>query len=96
MKKDVAVDILRKYKENNVDKYGILSMGIFGSVARDESSHSSDIDICIQTKVPNMFNIIHIKDELQTLFSAHVDIIRMRENMNPFLKKRIEKDAVYV
>jgi predicted nucleotidyltransferase len=52
--------------------------------------------VCIQTKVPNMFNIIHIKDELQTLFSTDVDIIRVREKMNPFLKKRIEKDAIYV
>jgi predicted nucleotidyltransferase len=96
MKRDKVLDILRRYKEENLDKYGILTMGIFGSVARDEAKNSSDVDICIQTKVPNMFHIIHIKDELQTLFSTNVDIIRVREEMNPFLKKRIEKDAIYV
>jgi len=96
MKRDTALDILRHYKEENLDKYGILTMGIFGSVARDEAKNSSDVDVCIQTKVPNMFHIIHIKDELQTLFSTNVDIIRVREKMNPFLKKRIEKDAIYV
>jgi len=96
MKRDKALDILRHYKEENLDKYGILAMGIFGSVARDEAKNSSDVDVCIQTKVPNMFHIIHIKDELQTLFSTNVDIIRVREEMNPFLKKRIEKDAIYV
>jgi len=40
--------------------------------------------------------IIHIKDELQTLLSAPVDIVRVRDKMNAFLKKRIEKDAIYV
>jgi predicted nucleotidyltransferase len=96
MKREKALDILRQYKEDNLDKYGILTMGIFGSVARNEANNRSDVDVCIQTKVPNMFNIIHIKDELQTLFSTDVDIIRVREKMNPFLKKHIEKDAIYV
>ena len=96
MNREKALELLRQYKEDNLDKYGILAMGIFGSVARDEAKNGSDVDVCIQTKVPNMFNIIHIKDELQTLFSADVDIIRIREKMNPFLKKRIERDAIYV
>lgn len=96
MKRDKALDILRQYKAENVEKYGILAMGIFGSVARDEAQNSSDVDVCIQTKVPDMFHIIHIKDELQRLFATEVDIIRVRDKMNPFLKKRIERDAIYV
>ncbi len=96
MRREQALDILRKYKAENVEKYGILAMGIFGSVARDEAKNSSDVDVCIQTDIPDMFNIIHIKDELQRLFSTQVDIIRVRDSMNPFLKKRIEKDAIYV
>ena len=96
MKRDKALDILRQYKVENVEKYGILAMGIFGSVARNEAKNSSDVDVCIQIKVPDMFNIIHIKDELQRLFATEVDIVRVRDKMNPFLKKRIEKDAIYV
>ena len=96
MRREQALDILRKYKAENVEKYGILAMGIFGSVARNEAKNSSDVDVCIQTKVPDMFNIIHIKDELQRLFATEVDIVRVRDKMNPLLKKRIEKDAIYV
>jgi len=44
------------------------NIGIFSSVARDEATESSDIDICIQTKIPNMFMLVHIKEELQNLF----------------------------
>jgi len=96
MQRDIVLNLLRQYKGENFEKYGILTLGLFGSVARNEANNESDIDICIQTKVPDMFNIIHIKDELQTLFSSKVDIVRVREKMNPFLKKRIEKDAIYV
>lgn len=96
MKRDVALEILAKYKNDNFDKYGIDALGIFGSVARDEATPQSDVDICIKTKTPDMFMIIHIKDELQTLLSAPVDIVRVRDKMNTFLKKRIEKDAIYV
>jgi len=96
MNREKILELLRQYKEDNLDKYGILAMGIFGSVARDEAKENSDVDVCIRTKMPDMFSIIHIKEDLQTLFSAKVDIIRVREKMNPFLKKRIEKDAIYV
>lgn len=96
MKRDVALEILTKYKNENFDKYGIDALGIFGSVARDEATSASDVDICIKTKTPDMFMIIHIKDELQTLLSSQVDIVRVRDKMNEFLKKRIEKDAIYV
>ena len=30
------------------------------------------------------------------VFQRHVDIIQYREKMNPFLKKRIDQEAVYV
>jgi predicted nucleotidyltransferase len=34
--------------------------------------------------------------ELEELMHVHVDIINYREKMNSFLKKRIDREAVYV
>lgn len=93
--KDI-VDILKIYKDENLDKYGIKTVGLFGSFARNEANEKSDIDICIEIKTPNIFTLVHIKEELQKLFSKKVDIVRVREKMNPYLKKRIEKEALYV
>ncbi len=45
---------------------------------------------------PGHFNLVHIKDELESLFNKTIDIVRTCEKMNPFLKKHIEKDAIYV
>jgi predicted nucleotidyltransferase len=94
--RNYVLNLLTQYKNSNYDKYGIEAIGIFGSFARDEATESSDVDICIKTKTPDMFALVHIKDELQNIFHKNIDIVRIREKMNPYLKKRIEKEAIYV
>ncbi|MFT5661591.1 MAG: putative nucleotidyltransferase [Sulfurimonas sp.] len=94
--RDEILNILKNYKKNNIEKYDILDLGLFGSVARNQASSNSDVDICIKTKTPDMFALVHIKDELQKLFSNSIDIVRIRERMNPYLKSRIEKESIYV
>ena len=89
-------DILRNFKKSHADSYGINRMGIFGSVARGEQKEGSDLDICVEMKKPDMFLLIGLKDELQSILDCNVDVVRLRENMNPFLLKRIKKEAIYV
>ena len=96
MNKDYFLNLLKKYKISNHTKYGIEAIGLFGSVARDEATQESDVDICIKTKTPDMFVLVHIKDELQKIFHKDIDIVRVREKMNPYLKRRIDKEAIYV
>ena len=80
----------------NASKYGIIRMGIFGSVARGEQKEDSDVDICLETSKPNMFALVHIKEDLQGLFGCNVDIVRIRERMDTLLRSRIEKEGIYV
>lgn len=94
--RDEILNILKNYKKNNINKYDILELGLFGSVARNQASSSSDVDICIKTKTPDMFVLVHIKEELQKLLSSSIDIVRIRDRMNPYLKNRIDKEAIYV
>ena len=96
MKRDAILAILRDFKQNFAEKYGILEIGIFGSFARNDAREDSDVDVCIKTKTPNPFVIVHIKEEIENLVRKHVDIVRVRDKMNPFLKERIEKEGVYV
>ncbi len=96
MTRSEIMHILKQYKDENAEKYGINNIEIFGSYSRDLATDESDIDIVIETQEPDMYQLVHIKEELERLFNKSVDIIRKREKMNPFLKKRIEKDAQYV
>lgn len=90
------INILRDYMAKNAAKYSITRMGIFGSVARGEQTDDSDVDIYLETSRPSMFALVHIKDDLQALFGCNVDIVRLREHMDSFLRSRIEKEGIYV
>jgi predicted nucleotidyltransferase len=91
--------ILSTLKENTpvlLEKYGVTRIGIFGSVARDDAAEESDVDIVYEMSRPNLFTVVHLKEELEHILHFSVDLVRYRERMNPFLKKRIDKDSVYV
>ncbi len=91
-----TLDILIRYKDRFAEQYGITALGIFGSTARNEAHNDSDVDIVIKMSKPDLFHLVHIKEELQEACQAQVDVVHYREKMNPFLKKRIDNEAVYV
>ncbi len=94
--RDDIIDEIKKYKHGLLDRFGVTKIGIFGSVARGETEEKNDIDIVVEMKKPNLFYMVHIKEELEQIFDMPVDIVRYRPGMNPYLKARIDKEAVYV
>ena len=92
--REVIIKELQKIKEKYKDK--IIKIGIVGSVARNEYNQESDIDVFVEQKYPDLFLLGRIKIELEEKFNNHVDIIRVRNDINPSLKKRIEKGSIYV
>lgn len=96
MNRAEILEILRRYKTENSGKYGIDTMGIFGSYARDTADEESDVDIVIEMRNPDLYALVHIKEDLEKRLNKSVDIVRKREKMNPYLKKRIDRDAQYV
>lgn len=90
-----VLDILRRRKVEFEAAYGVTAIGIFGSLARGEANPDSDVDVVVEMKKPDLFYMVHIKESLEEDLKCSVDIVRYRERMNPFLKSRIEKDAVY-
>ena len=83
------------FMKENSKRYHITRIGIFGSVARGEQTEDSDIDICFEGDVPNLFTLSVMKNELEELFGKTIDLIRMRDSMDEYLKKEILKDIVY-
>lgn len=87
--------LLSMFMKENSKRYHITRIGIFGSVARGEQKEDSDIDICFEGDVPNLFTLSVMKNELEELFGKTIDLIRMRDSMDEYLKKEILKDIVY-
>lgn len=96
MYKKEILQILRRYKENSKYKDNIVALGLFGSYARNEASDLSDIDIFVTLKIPKMFDLIGIKQDLEDLTECKVDIVLLRQLMNRFLRKKISQEGLYV
>ena len=88
--------ILGMHKDELKRDYGLLKLGVFGSVARNEAREDSDIDIVVETQVPDLLRMVNLKEDLEELLHNRVDLVRYRLSMNSFLKKRIDNEAHYV
>ena len=75
---------LSDFKKMFAKKYGITRLGIFGSVARNEHTEDSDIDIVVEVKKPT----------LQLM--CEVDLVRLRDSLRPLFKSNINRDVIYV
>jgi len=96
MHQDEIISTLRRFKEMNQQKYRIVNIGLFGSAARDTMNEQSDVDVVVELEEQDLFDMIGIKQDLEEILHKPVDIISYRAKMNQFLKKRIDKEAVYV
>ena len=94
--REEALARLKAFKENHQAEYGLISLGLFGSFARGQVESDSDVDVVFETSAPNLFRTSRMKRELEDVLARPVDIVRLRERMNPRLKQRILRDACYV
>ena len=96
IKSKIIIDKIRSQKGELQKKYAIKKIGLFGSFAKNTSREDSDIDIVVQLEKQDLFQIIGIKQDLEEEFHRTVDVVSYREKMNPFLKDRIDHEAIYV
>jgi len=96
MDRDQVLRILAKFRACRQEQFGIVRLGVFGSVARDRATEASDVDIVVELEHPDLLVLVGVKQELEELLHVPTDVIRYREEMNPYLKRRIEEEAIYV
>ena len=80
MKKDQALQVLKDHF-SEIQKYHVISIAIFGSVARDERTDSSDIDILVEfdpQATVGLFMFIDLKDYLSEILGCAVDLATLR------------------
>lgn len=90
------IQVLKKFKKEYSLEYGIVFIGLFGSVARDEATEDSDVDVVVKIEKQDLYKLIGIKQSLEEKLSIPVDLVSYRSKMNTFLKNRIDRDVIYV
>jgi len=89
------IDMIRSHADELKSKYGVTSLRIFGSVAREQQTENSDLDVCVEMP-PRIFKLVGVGTYLEELLGCHVDVVRDHSNMNSFLRKEINQDGIYV
>lgn len=57
---------------------------------------NSDVDVCVEGQLHGFFALAGIKQELEELLGCKVDIVRLRDRMDSFLRERIQREGIYV
>jgi predicted nucleotidyltransferase len=92
------VNILKRY-DAVLRANGATGLFIFGSRARGTSRPDSDLDLFIDydpvTKIPSMFRLMQLEDEISAALGVPVTITT-RNALHPLMKHDIEREAVQV
>ncbi len=88
--------LLRRFVSEHGSEYGILRMGIFGSVARGQHIGGSDVDIYYQGPALGLKSLTGLPRALADYLGTPVDVVRDHRGLDPRFRKRILKEVVYV
>jgi len=99
MNKNEIIKKLRNSKDTLLADFGIESIGLFGSYAKDSASRESDIDLIY---IPKQGVRIGYTKKMQLenyltrlLFSKKIDLVNYKY-INPIVKSNIEGNIIYV
>ncbi len=87
-----------KSRKDEMCQFGIKTIGLFGSYARNEQSENSDIDILIdfEPEKENFDNYMAVYDIIEQLFkNQRVDIVT-KNGLSPHIGPRILNEVNYV
>lgn len=93
MKRDEVLSQLKRHKRQ-LKKFGVSSLSLFGSVARNEARRNSDVDILVEFDRPiGLFEFARLKLYLEELLGREVDLVTP-EALRKELKETILQEAI--
>lgn len=94
--RDNILASLRALKPELSSKYNVQSLGLFGSVTREDfKDDSSDIDIIVEFSRPVGVEFIDLGNYLEAIFKRKVDLVSRKGIKNQYFEE-IQNDILYV
>ncbi|RYY42938.1 MAG: DNA polymerase subunit beta [Chitinophagaceae bacterium] len=87
--------VLQQLKPELSKRFHVQSLGLFGSVVRDDFSPTSDIDIIVDFNQPVGIEFIDLADYIEQRLQKKVDLVSRRGIKDKYFKA-IEREIVYV
>ncbi len=96
MKRDEVMRILSAQRAELQQNFGAKSLALFGSVARDEATESSDVDLLVEFDRPTgLFGLVQLQQHLEALLGCKVDVGTMA-GLRPRIRERVLREALRV
>ena len=96
MSRDEALNLLRAHKAALVERFGVTTLALFGSIVRDEAADGSDVDILVCFDGPaTSQRYFGVQFYIEDLLGRPVDLVTDKA-LRPELRPYVEAEAVDV
>jgi predicted nucleotidyltransferase len=96
MSRATVLETLSRHRAELQRRFGVKSLALFGSVARDEAEPGSDVDMLVAFHRPPGFDgYMALKWRLEELLNCRVDLV-MAGALQPEARRIVEAEAVRV
>ncbi len=87
---------LQRLKREVEKEYHVRTIGVFGSVARDEQTGESDIDLLVEFSKPVGFvTFMRLEHFLSEQLGAPVDLVTS-DSLKPVIRQDVLAEVIYV
>ena len=94
-KQDV-INLLENYRDR-FQEFGVESLGLFGSFARNVATYESDIDLLVEFKASykTFNNFMNLSFFLEDILGRKVDLVTI-DSLSPYISQNILQEVEYV
>lgn len=93
MERDRVLLILASHREA-LQKLGVKSLELFGSVARNEATPESDVDFLVEFYIEaGLFELFTVQHYLEDILGCSVDL-GTKDALREHLRESIKKEAI--
>ena len=90
------LESLKKLKPELTRKYAVSSIGLFGSIVRDDfSTDNSDVDIIVDFSKPIGIEFVDLAEYLESVIKRKVDLVSQK-GIKPKYFEQIQNEILYV
>jgi len=90
------LEILRAHLPELSERYGVKTLGVFGSYVRGEQRKRSDLDILVEfDPCPSLLTLSALQRRLCAITGLKVDVV-VKRSLKPAIGRAILSEVIYV
>lgn len=97
--KEQILELITEQRDHLSQEFGVSSLGLFGSFAKDQAHANSDVDLVVEFSRPIGLRFIELADYLENLLGRKVDILTpegIRDIRQPAIANSIIESIIHV